>query len=103
MYHFVATHNNFEPKLKVRHASSLYAEVFSNLLEFFSPFLAKTQTRTLFTKTRAIVPVLYPRIIALHRFSITREDVRNLTLGYPSLTNRNLLGEIHKVNPEILG
>ena len=36
-------------------------------------------------------------------FVIIREDVRNLTLGYPSLTNRNLLGEIHKVNSEILG
>ena len=32
-----------------------------------------------------------------------REDVSNLTLGNPSSTNRNLLGEIHKVNPEILG
>ena len=35
--------------------------------------------------------------------SVCREDVKNLTLGYPSSTNRNLLGEIYKVNPEILG
>ena len=32
-----------------------------------------------------------------------REDVRNLILGYPLLTNGTFLGEIHRVNPEILG
>ena len=35
-----------------------------------------------------------------------REDVRNLILGYPSLKNNNFgtfLGEIHRINPEILG
>ena len=35
-----------------------------------------------------------------------REDVRNLILGYPSLKNKNFgtfLGEIHRINPEILG
>ena len=35
-----------------------------------------------------------------------REDVRNLILGYPSLTNKifgTFWGEIHRVNPEILG
>ena len=35
-----------------------------------------------------------------------REDVRNLILVYPSLTNNfflTFLGEIHRVNPEILG
>ena len=38
--------------------------------------------------------------------NLCREDVRNLILGYPSLTNKifeTLLGEIHRVNPEILG
>ena len=40
---------------------------------------------------------------ATKRIPRGREDVRNLTLGYPSLKNRNSLGEIHKVNPEILG
>ena len=37
---------------------------------------------------------------------MTREDVRNLILGYPSLKNKNVgtfLGEIHRINPEILG
>ena len=37
---------------------------------------------------------------------IYREDVRNLILGYPSLKNKiigNFLGEIHRINPEILG
>ena len=37
---------------------------------------------------------------------IVREDVRNLILGYPSLKNKNFgtfLGEIHRINPEILG
>ena len=44
-----------------------------------------------------------------HGFSCTtffREDVRNLILGYPSLKNKNFgtfLGEIHRINPEILG
>ena len=36
----------------------------------------------------------------------TREEVRNLILGYPSLKNENVgtfLGEIHRKNPEILG
>ena len=35
-----------------------------------------------------------------------RDDVRNLILGYPSLKNKNFgtfLGEIHRINPEILG
>ena len=35
-----------------------------------------------------------------------REEVRNLILGYPSLKNKNFgtfLGEIHRINPEILG
>ena len=37
---------------------------------------------------------------------LVREDVRNLILGYPSLKNKNFgtfLGEIHRINPEILG
>ena len=37
---------------------------------------------------------------------LSREEVRNLILGYPSLKNKNFgtfLGEIHRINPEILG
>ena len=37
---------------------------------------------------------------------MNREDVRNLILGYPSLKNKHFgtfLGEIHRINPEILG
>ena len=46
--------------------------------------------------------------IHLGQFTIAlfREDVRNLILGYPSLKNKNFgtfLGEIHRINPEILG
>ena len=36
----------------------------------------------------------------------SREEVRNSILGYPSLKNKNFgtfLGEIHRINPEILG
>ena len=42
----------------------------------------------------------------VNMMSTFREVVRNLILGYPSLTNKIFeifLGEIHKVNPEILG
>ena len=44
--------------------------------------------------------------ILTHFSRIYREDVRNLILGYPSLKNKNFgtfLGEIHRINPEILG
>ena len=37
---------------------------------------------------------------------MVREEVRNSILGYPSLKNKNFgtfLGEIYRINPEILG
>ena len=37
---------------------------------------------------------------------LSREGVRNLILGYPTLMNKqfwNFFGEIHSVNPKILG
>ena len=40
------------------------------------------------------------------KVTIFREEVRNSILGYPSLKNKNFgtfLGEIHRINPEILG
>ena len=43
-------------------------------------------------------------MVSVYRFA--REEVRNSILGYPSLKNKNFgtfLGEIHRINPEILG
>ena len=40
----------------------------------------------------------------VNMMSTFREVVRNLILGYPSLTNKifeTLLGEIHRVNPQL--
>ena len=50
--------------------------------------------------------LLVVRGIFLYCSMIAGRSVRNLILGYPTLIHKNIgtfLGEIHRVNPEILG